>query len=436
MDMHFPSFKSFVQAEVVSPNQVILFNENQSCQLLEGETYALLAPYLSKGTYSIDQIIHRLEKKISTPEIYYALFRLKENGLLEESSSKLPKSIQALCNLLNVSLKDAEERISKTSVSIYSFGNVSIKPFVSALKSLSLKVSDTGNFSIVVTDNYRHPKIRELFLKSMTPYLLIKPTSSKVWIGPLLIPERTACLDCLLDSLNKSTQQEQIVEQQLQKTIPVTINKATLQTTTSLAYNLAANEIFKWIVQNANPNLESTILSYQFLNGSVLSQRILKNTNCHCKVASSTENQNKENPLRFPAKNEERIPTSKVSENPSQSLLNLDLQYIIPRMVEKKGWSREDAQDIVRKYKNFLALRILYPTLNCVPTLEIDEIWHDHILHTQQYMRDCEQIFGGYLHHLPSDGSDENKGSLATYFQETKDLYEKHFQEAYTYDLL
>lgn len=33
---------------------------------------------------------------------------------------------------------------------------------------------------------------------------------------------------------------------------------------------------------------------------------------------------------------------------------------------------------------------------------EIDEMWHEFILFTQDYMDFCQQYFGEYLHHLPN----------------------------------
>jgi hypothetical protein len=33
---------------------------------------------------------------------------------------------------------------------------------------------------------------------------------------------------------------------------------------------------------------------------------------------------------------------------------------------------------------------------------EIDEMWHEFILFTQDYMDFCSKYFGGYMHHLPN----------------------------------
>lgn len=122
-------------------------------------------------------------------------------------------------------------------------------------------------------------------------------------------------------------------------------------------------------------------------------------------------------------------------KNKIEFIQRLDLNYIIVRMIDKKSWSPVDAEATVRKYKNFLILKIIYPQLSCVPTSEIDEIWHEHILHTKNYMRDCEQIFGHFLHHNPSDGSDDDKELLAALYNKTKQLYEEHFQESFGYSL-
>lgn len=35
------------------------------------------------------------------------------------------------------------------------------------------------------------------------------------------------------------------------------------------------------------------------------------------------------------------------------------------------------------------------------PTHVVDIFWHTHILFTRKYFKDCEAIFGQYLHHEP-----------------------------------
>jgi hypothetical protein len=36
------------------------------------------------------------------------------------------------------------------------------------------------------------------------------------------------------------------------------------------------------------------------------------------------------------------------------------------------------------------------------PDKDVDLYWHAHILHTEQYMMDCQRYFGYFLHHRPN----------------------------------
>lgn len=120
-------------------------------------------------------------------------------------------------------------------------------------------------------------------------------------------------------------------------------------------------------------------------------------------------------------------------EQAQHYLANLDLSYIVKAMCATTyalpRWCESDALECVKRYKNFLWLKKKYPQYKVVPTREIDEFWHNHILHTQQYFKDCLAIFGRYFHHRPA-AEDENKEALAQAYLRTKALYLAEFGEA------
>jgi hypothetical protein len=111
-------------------------------------------------------------------------------------------------------------------------------------------------------------------------------------------------------------------------------------------------------------------------------------------------------------------------------LKNLNLNYLAKRLVKKQGWTQEDADASVKRYKNFLLLKVRYPEINSVPTEDIDEVWHAHILHTREYTADCEAIFGKYLHHAPAKDGEEEK--MSQLFEAVTRLYQKEFGEPYS----
>ncbi len=121
-----------------------------------------------------------------------------------------------------------------------------------------------------------------------------------------------------------------------------------------------------------------------------------------------------------------------IHPNAVDYLHDLDLSYIIEFMCSKRyplpRWTEKDARHCEKLYKNFLLLQKKNPHISLVPTREIDEFWHNHILYTQKYMDDCQQIFGFYFHHIPTSPT-ENPQKLIDHFTQTKQLYFAEFQE-------
>lgn len=37
------------------------------------------------------------------------------------------------------------------------------------------------------------------------------------------------------------------------------------------------------------------------------------------------------------------------------------------------------------------------------PSKDVDQMWHAHVLHTCEYMQDCQNYFGYFLHHVPDE---------------------------------
>ena len=64
-----------------------------------------------------------------------------------------------------------------------------------------------------------------------------------------------------------------------------------------------------------------------------------------------------------------------------------------------RRWTLPEAEIAIQYYKNFLYLNKKYSSQFPVlpPLLEVDEIWHHHIMGTRQYKGDCENIFGYFF---------------------------------------
>jgi hypothetical protein len=94
-------------------------------------------------------------------------------------------------------------------------------------------------------------------------------------------------------------------------------------------------------------------------------------------------------------------------------------------------WTEESANIVVQYYKNYLWLLRKYSEAYHIlpPSIEIDEIWHHHILDTYKYYNDCLNIYGQFLHHYPYFGmrGEQDSTDLANTFKITQMLHLKEF---------
>lgn len=77
------------------------------------------------------------------------------------------------------------------------------------------------------------------------------------------------------------------------------------------------------------------------------------------------------------------------------------------RLIQEYGWNEEFVDGAVNEYIRFLELHVAYPNTTIVPGKVVDKVWHDHILHTRDYIQFCEKSFGSYFHHDPKDRSSD-----------------------------
>ena len=110
---------------------------------------------------------------------------------------------------------------------------------------------------------------------------------------------------------------------------------------------------------------------------------------------------------------------------------SVDLSAVKRKVVAEKGWDDEIAAYAELRYRRFLCMHLLNPLLVLVPPPDIDAIWHQHILFTWEYARDCEKLFGMFLHHSPATGDVRDAEAMQQGFVATAKFYAEIFGENY-----
>lgn len=112
-----------------------------------------------------------------------------------------------------------------------------------------------------------------------------------------------------------------------------------------------------------------------------------------------------------------------------ERVASLDFSMLRRKLGEEKGWSPEYQNEVEDLYRRFLALNMVYRDQKICPTGPIDEFWHAHILDTHAYERDCQELFGEYLHHFPYFGmrGPADRADLEASFEQSRTLFIRHF---------
>lgn len=330
--MEKPQLKPHFRVEIVEPKHVYLLSEYGS-HILTGQLYCQLIPLLD-GNRRLDDIIQELQDKADVSQIDYALSRLQAKGYLVEAVSQLPHATAAFWSLLNIEPQIAYNSLQEIQVSLTSIGNIPTQPLILALQELGIETkkweetsfpspllaeegsrniahplkqggrenfpgdrgeldlleSDKNSLLIVLTDDYLQPelaKINQIALRLNQPWLLAKPVGGILWLGPIFVPGKTGCWQCLAQRLRGNREVEGLIlrqknqENYLEKSLP--IPPALLPSTLATAINLITTEIAKWIVKQNSPHnssfstLEGKIITFDGgrleLETHILSQR-------------------------------------------------------------------------------------------------------------------------------------------------------------------
>jgi hypothetical protein len=88
-----------------------------------------------------------------------------------------------------------------------------------------------------------------------------------------------------------------------------------------------------------------------------------------------------------------------------EDILAYEAPFLIEKLIKNAVVdTAEDAEDLFREVKRYLILADLDQDCSWnMYSLRIDEVWHQFILFTRQYMEFCHRFFGRYIPHNPSN---------------------------------
>jgi len=100
-----------------------------------------------------------------------------------------------------------------------------------------------------------------------------------------------------------------------------------------------------------------------------------------------------------------------------------DMAPVLRLTSARVGWDTAYGSEVCEEYRRFVYVSVKNPGSLLGMCGPVDDLWHDHILYTSNYLEFCSRIAGRYLHHIPTLlGNGDRSGYVRTVA-----LIEKHF---------
>lgn len=111
-------------------------------------------------------------------------------------------------------------------------------------------------------------------------------------------------------------------------------------------------------------------------------------------------------------------------------LFGWDIRRIKAKLVKDGSCTAEEVEALEVQYKRYLAASMSRPDLRIPISVQVDKMWHQHILFTRDYAAMCEAACGRFVHHKPSETEAELARVEGEYLNNTLPLLRAMFGEA------
>ncbi|MCP4220002.1 MAG: TOMM precursor leader peptide-binding protein [bacterium] len=313
--------------------KVLLLSEKKNA-LLSGRLYNLVLTHIQSYDISMEELAARLEGMASPAEIIFTVNKLREQGYITESAPSVATETNAYWNSMGMDVNTLVKRLAANPISMQTIDAPSAvaETFARVFGANGLNTNLNGVLKIFITDDYEHKEIADINREAMAskqPWMLVKPTGVDVWIGPLFVPGKTGCWECLRQRLKNNRPMNTFYKIQKKTAenppLPVSFTPMSMQT----AANLAAIEIIKWLYFGENEGLEGNIKSLDTLSCSTRSHVLVKRP--QCEVCGDAESR---------------------SPQPSPVVLAKSASYCISR---QGGYRETPLEDTLEKYKHHIS---------------------------------------------------------------------------------
>lgn len=277
------AFKPHLRVSVI-PGEGVLLLSDQRAWTLTGRVYELLAPLID-GNRDVEQLVLALSSDVEQATVRRAVELLELGGHIGAGvEGPAEETFAFLQSLDSIEPRAAAAALESTSCWVRAVGGVDPEPLRTALATFGVTFADSeegANLEAVVTDDYLRCDLTAINAASLAAgraWLLAKPVGHEPWIGPLFVPGRSACYECLAQRLGRNRPAHKFVATRGIDT--QTSAKAAIPAVIGAASQLAAVEILKFIA-GVGVGLQDRLLSLGLSTWKTVEHHLHRNPACY-----------------------------------------------------------------------------------------------------------------------------------------------------------
>lgn len=277
-----PRLKYCFFSEFLDDENVLLMSGKNSA-LLSSRTFNMVLSEIQQNSMSVDELINKLDGKISPVIILYALDVLEKKGYITEAVPSLPQETNAYWNSQGIEVNSLIEILKEKTISLQTLGPLSQDVFMQAFSAIGIKTGESGVLKVIVTDDYERMEFRRYNQEAMDtkqPWMMIKPVGVDLWLGPIFLPGKTGCWECLKQRLtiNHPINTFYKIQKKTEYNPPIPV--AAILPSLQVAAGLAAIEIVKWLYFGKNERLEGKIVTFDTQSLTSHAHALVKRPQC------------------------------------------------------------------------------------------------------------------------------------------------------------
>lgn len=270
-----PVFKPHFSVHCQEPDTVVLLSETQELAL-KGEFYFQLAPFIDGRP--LTEIVEAMVSEATSEEVHQAIEILHEAGFLQERST-LPEAEVAFWSALGYEADAVRKVFQDTEISLAALGIEVGSCFDDAFRQLGFQLgSQNPKLKLVLVDDYLNPALQSVnqeALAANSSWLMVRPGGRQPMLGPLLVPGKTGCWECMAQRIRFNRQLELMFKPQ-----QTSQNQGYLDLTLTWVAQQTALEVARWVLDGHLPGLEGRIRCLDILGGAPQEHALVRRPQC------------------------------------------------------------------------------------------------------------------------------------------------------------